>query len=138
MQSNTLKTMNFNDAFNLVKNNYEKKEKKDFEDTTYELLKKLISEYGYDSVCDEISIFNDKNISKNKELSFFINEIKKKESIELICSQLFYLDDSKYLSQKKSLNDEQIKNKNISLFNSFQNDKKNKTCKFKVFKSKKK
>ena len=24
MQSNTLKTMNFNDAFNLVKNNYEK------------------------------------------------------------------------------------------------------------------
>ena len=123
MQSNTLKTMNFNDAFNLVKNNYEKKEKKDFEATTYELLKKLISEYGYDSVCDEISIFNDKNISKNKEL---------------LCSQLFYLDDSNYLSQKKSLNDEQIKNKNISLFNSFQNDKKNKTYKFKVFKSKKK
>ena len=117
MQSNTLKTMNFNEAFNLVKNNYEKKEKKDLEATTYELLKKLISEYGYDSVCDEISIFNDKNISKNKELSFIINEIKKKESIELICSQLFYLDDSNYLSQKKSLNDEQIKNKNISLFN---------------------
>ena len=137
MQSNNLNSMNFNDAFNLLKNNYEKKEKKDLEATTYGILKKMISQYGYDSVCDEISLYNEKNESKNKDLSSIMNEIKKKVSIELLCSQLFYLDDSDLNSNKKPLNGNQIKEKNNLLFNSFQNAKKNTTCKFKVLKSKK-
>ena len=78
MQSNNLNSMNFIDAFNLLKNNYEKKEKKDLEATTYGILKKMISQYGYDSVCDEISLYNEKNESKNKDLSSIINEVKKK------------------------------------------------------------
>ena len=60
---------NFIEEFHLLKHNYEAKEKSDDETTTYEVLKQLISKYGYDSVCDEISFYNDKNESKNKEIS---------------------------------------------------------------------
>ena len=122
-----------------MKNNYEKKEKNDNEATTYELLKKLICKYGYDSVCDEISFYNEKNESKNKELSFIISEVKKKVSVELLCSMLFYLDDSDIFSQKNNLNFEQIKNKDKinSKINLSQNGTKGSTCKFKVLKGKK-
>ena len=130
---------NFIEEFLLLKNNYEKKEKNDNEATTYELLKKLICKYGYDSVCDEISFYNEKNESKNKELSFIISEVKKKVSVELLCSMLFYLDDSDILSQKNNLNFEQIKNKDKinSKINLSHNGTKGTTCKFKVLKGKK-
>ena len=130
---------NFIEEFRLLKNNYEKKEKGDNEANTYELLKKLICKYGYDSVCNEISFYNEKNESKNKELSFIISEVKKKVSIELLCSMLFYLDDSDIFSQKNNLNFEQIKNKDKinSKINLSQNGTKGSTCKFKVLKGKK-
>ena len=130
---------NFIEEFRLLKNNYEKKEKGDNESNTYELLKKLICKYGYDSVCNEISFYNEKNESKNKELSFIISEVKKKVSVELLCSMLFYLDDSDILSQKNNLNFEQIKNKDKinSKINLSHNGTKGTTCKFKVMKSKK-
>ena len=129
---------NFIEEFRLLKNNYEKKEKGDNESNTYELLKKLICKYGYDSVCNEISFYNEKNESKNKELSFIISEVKKKVSIELLCSMLFYLDDSDIFSQKNNLNFEQIKNKDKinSKINLSQNGTKGSTCKFKVLKGK--
>ena len=73
---------NFIEEFNLLKNNYEKKEKSVEESTTYEILKQLIAIYGYDSVCDEISVNKDKKESKNQQLSFIINGIKKKVKIE--------------------------------------------------------
>ena len=94
---------NFIEEFNLLKNNYEKKEKSVEESTTYEILKQLIAIYGYDSVCDEISVNKDKKESKNQQLSFIINGIKKKVKIEILCSQLFYLDDSNVFSQKNNL-----------------------------------
>ena len=130
---------NFIEEFRLLKNNYEKKEKGDNEANTYELLKKLICKYGYDSVCNEISFYNEKNESKNKELSFIISEVKKKVSNELLCSMLFYLDDSDILSQKNNLNFEQIKNKDKinSKINLSHNGTKGSTCKFKVLKGKK-
>ena len=130
---------NFIDEFNLLKSNYEKKEKSDVESTTYEILKKLISIYGYDSVCDEISVNKDKKESKNQQLSLIINEIKKKENIELLCSQLFYLDDSNVLIQKNNLNNKEIKDKikNNPKFNLSHKEQKNSTCKFKVMKNKK-
>ena len=130
---------NFIEEFRLLKNNYEKKEKGDNEANTYELLKKLICKYGYDSVCNEISFYNEKNESKNKELSFIISEVKKKVSNELLCSMLFYLDDSDIFSQKNNLNFEQIKNKDKinSKINLSHNGTKGTTCKFKVMKSKK-
>ena len=130
---------NFIEEFRLLKNNYEKKEKGDNEANTYELLKKLICKYGYDSVCNEISFYNEKNESKNKELSFIISEVKKKVSNELLCSMLFYLDDSDILSQKNNLNFEQIKNKDKinSKINLSHNGTKGTTCKFKVLKGKK-
>ena len=123
---------NFIDEFNLLKSNYEKKEKSDVESTTYEILKKLISIYGYDSVCDEISVNKDKKESKNQQLSLIINEIKKKENIELLCSQLFYLDDSNVFIQKNNLNNKEIKdkNKNNPKFNLSHKEQKNSTCKF--------
>ena len=129
---------NFIEEFRLLKDNYEKKEKSYNEAITYELLKKLICKYGYDSVCDEISFYNEKNESKNKELSFIIREVKKKVSVELLCSQLFYLDDSDIFSQKNNLNFEQIKNKdkNDSKVNLSHNGTKGTTCKFKVLKNK--
>ena len=130
---------NFIEEFRLLKNNYEKKEKGDNESNTYELLKKLICKYGYDSVCNEISFYNEKKKKKNKELSFIISEVKKKVSNELLCSMLFYLDDSDILSQKNNLNFEQIKNKDKinSKINLSHNGTKGTTCKFKVLKSKK-
>ena len=130
---------NFIDEFNLLKSNYEKKEKSDVESTTYEILKKLISIYGYDSVCDEISVNKDKKESKNQQLSLIINEIKKKENIELLCSQLFYLDDSNVFIQKNNLNNKEIKdkNKNNPKFNLSHKEQKKSTCKFKVMKNKK-
>ena len=130
---------NFIEEFLLLKNNYEKKEKGDNESNTYELLKKLICKYGYDSVCNEISFYNEKNESKNKELSFIISEVKKKVSVELLCSMVFYLDDSDIFSQKNNLNFEQIKNKDKinSKINLSQNGTKGTTCKFKVLKGKK-
>ena len=129
---------NFIEEFRLLKNNYEKKEKGDNEANTYELLKKLIGKYGYDSVCNEISFYNEKNESKNKELSFIIREVKKKVSVEILCSQLFYLDDSDIFSQKNNLNFEQIKNKdkNDSKISITHNGTKGATCKFKVLKNK--
>ena len=101
--------MSFIDTFNLLKKQYEKKEKTDVEETTYKLLKTLIDQHGYDNVCDEISFYNEKNESKNKDLSSIINEVKKKVSVELLCSMLFYLDDSDIFSQKNNLDCEQIK-----------------------------
>ena len=130
---------NFIESFNLLKSNYEKKEKSDDEATTYELLKKLISTYGYDSVCDEISLYNEKNKSRNKDLSFIISEAKKKVSNEILCSQLFYLDNSVFsniFSQKNKTNLEQIKNKNNSKINLSHHGKKRTSFKFKVMKSK--
>ena len=129
--------MSFIDAFNLLKNNYEQKEKPEDETSTYNLLKVLISQYGYDSVCDEISFYKDKNECKNKELSTIMREVKKKVSVEVLCSQLFYLDDSVIFSQKNSINDKQIKDKNINAIKTLDNGKNNNTCKFKVLKGKK-
>ena len=129
--------MSFIDAFNLLKNNYEQKEKPEDETSTYNLLKVLISQYGYDSVCDELSFYKDKNECKNKELSTIMREVKKKVSIEVLCSQLFYLDDSVILSQKNSINDKKIKDKNIHSIKTLDNGKNNNTCKFKVLKGKK-
>ena len=125
--------MNFIELFHKLKDNYEKKEKSEVEATTYEFLKQLISHYGYDSVCDEIPVNNEKHKSKNKELSYFINETKKKLSVELLCSQLFYLDDSQFFSQNNEINS----HKNIKS-NSFQGKKKNESLKFNVRKSVKK
>ena len=127
---------NFIKAFNLLKSNYEKKEKNNDEAVTYELLKKLIQIYGYDSICDEISVYNEKNESKNKELSIIMNEDKKKVSIELLCSQLFYLDNSNIFDKKNNLNSEQIKNKNNSKINLTNGEKKRTIYKFKVLKNK--
>ena len=129
--------MSFIDAFNLLKNNYEQREKPEDETSTYNLLKVLISQYGYDSVCDEISFYKDKNECKNKELSTIMREVKKKVSIEVLCSQLFYLDDSVIFSQKNSINDKKIKDKNIHSIKTLDNGKNNNTCKFKVLKDKK-
>ena len=128
--------MSFIDTFNLLKKNYEKKEKTDVEEATYELLKSLINIHGYDNVCDEISFYNEKNESKNKDLSSIINEVKKKVSIELLCSQLFYLDNSDILNQKNSLKNEQNKNKKNTSVNTIKNGQKSSTFKFKVMKSK--
>ena len=129
--------MSFIDAFNLLKNNYEQKEKPEDETSTYNLLKVLISQYGYDSVCDEISFYKDKNECKNKELSTIMREVKKKVSVEVLCSQLFYLDDSVIFSQKNSINDKKIKDKNIHSIKTLDNGKNNNTFKFKVLKGKK-
>ena len=128
--------MSFIDTFNLLKKNYEKKEKTDVEEATYELLKSLINIHGYDNVCDEISFYNEKNESKNKDLSSIINEVKKKVSIELLCSQLFYLDNSDILTQKNLLKNEQNKNKKNTSVNIIKNGQKSSTFKFKVMKSK--
>ena len=62
---------------------------------------------------------------------------KKKVSIEVICSQLFYLDDSFIISQKNSINDKQIKDKNINSIKTINNGKNNNPFKFKVLKSQK-
>ena len=122
--------MDFINLFHSLKSNYEKKEKSDVEATTYEFLKQMISIYGYDSVCDEISVNNETHKSKNKEVAFFINEAKKKLSVELLCSQLFYLDDSPFFSRKEEIDGKK--------FSKFETKKKNGSLKFKVRKSLKK
>ena len=53
----------------------------------------MIEVYGYDSVCDGISS-KKKNKAKYKELSIFLDNIKKEIPLEILCSQLFYLDNS--------------------------------------------
>ena len=129
--------MSFIDTFNLLKKNYEQKPKPENETSTYDLLRFLIKKYVYYSVCDEISFYNDKNESKNKELSIFMAEIKKKVSVEVLCSQLFYLDDSVLFSENNAVNHNQINVKKINAIKSLNNGKNNNTCKFKVMKNQK-
>ena len=83
---------NFNEVFNSLKRKYEDKERNTKEIQTYELLKKMIKIYGYNSVCDKISLSKQNN--KNNELGIFIDDIKNNMPLELLCSQMFYLDDS--------------------------------------------
>ena len=129
--------MSFIDTFNLLKKNYEQKPKPENEKSTYDLLRILITKYGYDSVCDEISFYNDKNESKNKELSIFMAEVKKRVSMEVLCSQLYYLDNSVIFSEKSAVNHNQINIKKINTIKSLNNGKNNNTYKFKVMKNQK-
>jgi hypothetical protein len=89
----------FNEVFNSLKTKYETKKRDQREVQAYELLKKMIKIYGYNSVCDKISL--NKQNNKNNELGAFINDIKNSFSLELLCSQLFYLDDSVKLNSEK-------------------------------------
>ena len=82
----------FNEVFKNLKTKYEKKERNLREIQAYELLKKMIKIYGYNNVCDKIA--ENKQNGKNNELGIFIDDIKNNFSLELLCSQLFYLDDS--------------------------------------------
>ena len=82
----------FIEVFNSLKSKYEKKEKNSRETQAYELLKKMIKKYGYNNVCDKISL--NKQNNKNNALGAFIDDIKNTLSLELLCSQLFYLDDT--------------------------------------------
>jgi hypothetical protein len=82
----------FNEVFKNLKTKYEKKERNLREIQAYELLKKMIKIYGYNNVCDKIAV--NKQNNKNNELGIFIDDIKNNFSLELLCSQLFYLDDS--------------------------------------------
>ena len=94
---------NFNEVFNSLKTKYEKKERKPREIQAYELLKKMIKQYGYNNVCDKIAL--NKQNNKNNELGIFIDDIKNNLSLELLCSQMFYLDDS--ISYRPEINKEQ-------------------------------
>ena len=76
--------MNFITAFNSLKTEYEKKDKNSIEDRTYELLKRMIETYGYNSVCNEITLNKKKYKQKNTELSIFMNEVKKKYTFRII------------------------------------------------------
>ena len=82
----------FNEEFYSLKTQYEQKEKSSREMQAYELLKKMIKKFGYNNVCDKISL--NKQNNKNNALGAFIDDIKNSLSLELLCSQLFYLDDS--------------------------------------------
>ena len=82
----------FKEVFNSLKIKYETKKRDQREIQAYELLKKMIKIYGYNSVCDKISL--NKQNNKNNELGVFINDIKNSFSLELLCSQMYYLDDS--------------------------------------------
>ena len=82
----------FKEVFNSLKIKYETKKRDHREIQAYELLKKMIKIYGYNSVCDKISL--NKQNNKNNELGVFINDIKNSFSLELLCSQMYYLDDS--------------------------------------------
>ena len=82
----------FNEEFYSLKTQYERKEKSSREMQAYELLKKMIKKFGYNNVCDKISL--NKQNNKNNALGAFIDDIKNSLSLELLCSQLFYLDDS--------------------------------------------
>ena len=90
----------FNEVFYSLKTQYEQKEKSSREMQAYELLKKMIKKFGYNNVCDKISL--NKQNNKNNALGAFIDDIKNSLSLEILCSQLFYLDDS---STYKSGND---------------------------------
>ena len=103
----------FNEAFILLKKKYEEKERKPREIQTYELLKKMIQVYGYNSVCEKISL--NKQNNKNNELGIFIDNIKQNMSLELLCSQLFYLDDS--ISFQPEDNRKENQNSNSKLTN---------------------
>ena len=100
----------FNEAFISLKKQYEEKEINPREIQTYELLKKMIKVYGYNSVCDKISL--NKQNNKNNELGIFIDDIKHNMPLELLCSQMFYLDDS-ISSQPENKNKENQNSKNI-------------------------
>ena len=52
----------------------------------------MIKIYGYNSVCDKISLSKQNN--KNNELGIFIEDLKNNMPLDLLCSQMFYLDDS--------------------------------------------
>ena len=95
----------FNEAFILLKKKYEEKERKPREIQTYELLKKMIQVYGYNSVCEKISL--NKQNNKNNELGIFIDNIKQNMPLELLCSQLFYLDDSISFQPEDNNNEKQ-------------------------------
>ena len=99
----------FNEVFYSLKTQYEKKEKSSREMQAYELLKKMIKKFGYNNVCDKISL--NKQNNKNNALGAFIDDIKNSLSLELLCSQLFYLDDS---SLYKSGNDKDQLNVGIN------------------------
>ena len=102
----------FNSAFISLKKKYEEKERNPREIQTYELLQKMIKVYGYNSVCDKISL--KKHNNKNNELGIFIDDVKHNISLELLCSQMFYLDDSVSLKPESDGKDLQ-NNKNIFL-----------------------
>jgi hypothetical protein len=120
----------FNEAFILLKKKYEEKERNPREIQTYELLKKMIKVYGYNSVCDKISLNRQNN--KNNELGIFIDNVKQNMPLELLCSQLFYLDDSisfqpednskENQNSKSKLNGNNKPKENIVLFKSERKD----------------
>ena len=89
----------FKEVFNSLKIKYETKKRDQREIQAYELLKKMIKIYGYNSVFDKISL--NKQNNKNNELGAFINDIKNSFSLELLCSQMYYLDDSINLDSEK-------------------------------------
>lgn len=102
---------NFNEVFNSLKTEYEKKERKPREIQAYEFLKKMIKQYGYNNVCDKISL--NKQNNKYNELGIFIDDIKNNLSLEILCSQMFYLDDS--ISYNPEINKEQSDIKKIGI-----------------------
>ena len=108
--------MNFINDFIFLKNRYETKERNPEEIKTYELLEKMIEVYGYNSVCNELSFNKRKNKTKNNELSIFMNEVKKNIPLEILCSQLFYLDNSLIITsgikKLKSKNKNNVSNNN--------------------------
>ena len=107
---------NFNEAFINLKNKYERKERSQREIQAYELLKKMIKIYGYNNVCDKISL--NKQNNKNNELGIFINDFKTNLTLELLCSQMFYLDDS---FANKNIDKEQL-NRPINNLNGKENN----------------
>lgn len=98
---------NFNDAFFALKHQYEEKKKDQIEEKTYNMLKKMIKVYGYNSVCDKIAL--NKQNNKNNELGIFIDNIKQNIPLHVLCSQIYYLDDS-ILNE----NEEKVEDKSIS------------------------
>ena len=104
---------NFNEVFNSLKNKYERKERSQREIQAYELLKKMIKIYGYNNVCDKIAL--NKQNNKNNELGIFIDDFKNNLTLELLCSQMFYLDDSliEKKDDKEKINNKNNKNNNI-------------------------
>lgn len=72
---------------------YELKKKTTVEKECFEQLKMAIKSYGYNTIC-EIIFKNKENKNSTSKLENIINDLKRKNSIELLCSQLFYLEDS--------------------------------------------